>query len=136
MLDVMLALTPPPHLLEGTVSDVRLALEVIAAVFAVRVYREKPTKAFWLFRLGFLCLAVPHVGLLVFTGVAGFAFPEKLYQFRWIYWADPIAVMTFLILMSLSLRAVLHEPSSSGTETSNQAMQPTAGRRTISLSDD
>jgi len=122
----MLAVTPPPHLLQGTVGDIRLALEVIAAVFAIRAYRHNPTQPLRLFRLGFLCLAAPHVFLLLFTGTVGY-FPETFYQWRWVYWLDPIAVITFLILMSLALRATLHVPSARGTQTSNQSLQPTAG---------
>ena len=123
----MLAVTPPPHLLEGAVHDIRLALEVIAAVFAVRAYRHNPTRATRLACYAFVCLAAPHVFLLLFTGTVGY-FPQTLYQLRWIYWLDPIAVFTFLVLMILSLRVVLRDPSSSGTSASNQTMQPTAGR--------
>lgn len=109
----MLALTPPPHLLGGTLFDIRLAFEVIAAAFAVRAYRHHPTRPLRLLRCGFLCLAVTHVALLVLTGLAAFAFPQ-LDRFRWIYYADPIAVITFLTLSILSFQSVLSERTANG----------------------
>jgi len=110
----MLALTPPPHLLGGTLFDIRLALEVIGAVFAVRLYRRCRTAPFRILAWAFLCLAVPQVALFAFTGVQGFLFPDDSRLF-WIYWADPISVITFLALLVLSLRYFLREHGTSTT---------------------
>jgi hypothetical protein len=110
----MFALTPPPHLLQGSVSDVRIVLEVVAAAFAVRAYRHHRTRSLRLLRDGFLCLAVTEVCLLLFTGLMGFAFPQ-LARLTWIYWANPIAVITFLVLSILSFYSVLCEQKASGT---------------------
>src|SRR5437867_3985833 len=102
--------TVPPHLLSGAIFDVRLALEVIGAILAFRVYRVKLTTPFRLLMWAFLCLTVPQVCLFVFTGLQGLAFPG-LSRFAWIYWADPISVLIFLALLSFSLRSFLHERS-------------------------
>ena len=97
----------------GTIFDVRLALEVIAAIFAVRVYRLKRTTPFRLLQYALLFLAVPQVCLFIFTGAKELVLPA-LSRFAWIYWADPVSVLMFLALLSLSLRSFLYEPSGSG----------------------
>ena len=105
----MIALTPP-HLVEGTLFDIRLALEVIGALYAVRLYRQKRTTPFRILAWAFLCLAVPQVTLFAFTGIRGFLFPDDS-RLLWIYWADPISVITFLALIAISLRCFLREHS-------------------------
>ena len=101
----MLAPTPS-HFLSGALLDIRLALEVIAAVFAVRLYRRHHTEPMRLLVYAFLSLAVPHIALFVFAGLTRLAFAQ-LARFNWIYYADPIAVIAFLVLATLSLRSAL-----------------------------
>ena len=100
--------------LGGTVSHVRIVLEVVAAAFALRAYRHYRTRSLRLLRDGFLCLAGTEVGLLLFSGLMFFVFPQ-LARFAWIYWANPIALIIFLVLSILSFHSVLTEHKASGT---------------------
>jgi hypothetical protein len=104
----------PPHFLEGIQFDIRLALEVIGAVFAVRLCRLSRTTPFRLLAWAFLCLAVPQVTLFLFTGL-GRLLSLRDSRFLWIYWADPISVDAFLVLIILSLRGFLREHRASTT---------------------
>jgi len=111
---VILSAALPPHFWQGAFFDVRLALEVIGAVFAIRLYRVNRTMPFRLLAWAFLCLAVPQVTLFVFTGLRGLLFPDDS-RFLWIYWADPISVTVFLVLMAWALRCFLREHGASTT---------------------
>jgi len=130
----MLSVTSTP-LLQATLADVRLGLEVIAAALAVRAYRRNPTRPLALFRAAFLCPAVTHFAILAFAGVTSFVFPQ-LQRFSWIYYANPLAVITFLALSILAFLTLLRESTPNVPQTSNQSQQPTASGRTTSLSND
>ena len=123
----MLAVTPPPHLLEGTLGDIRFALEVIGLVVAVRVCRVKRTQPFRLLVWAFLCLVIPQTALFAFTLIRGYLFPWNRHFF-WVYAADPISFILFFLFVILSLRSFRCERGLSVTPASNQALQPTAGR--------
>jgi hypothetical protein len=110
----MIAVAPPPHFLRGTLLDVRVALELIALVFAIRVYRIKPTPPFRFMLWAFLCLVIPQLGLFVFTIIHGYVFPRSS-RFLWIYYADPFSLILFFVFVILSLRLFLRERVVSAT---------------------
>lgn len=111
----MLAIAQAPHLsFGGILFDTRLILEVIVAVLAIRAYRHNPTKPLRLLRCGFLCLALTDVAMFAFGGLAGFAFPE-LRRIRWVYYVDPIALITCLALVLMAFQTIIRERSASST---------------------
>jgi hypothetical protein len=119
----MLILAEAPNIsFGGVVFDIRLTLEVLAAGLAIRAYRHKPTKPLCLLRFGFLCLAVTDVAMFAFGVIAGFAFTE-LRRIRWIYYGDPLALITLLACAIMSFESVIGERRVA-PQTSNQALQP------------
>ncbi|MEY2536850.1 MAG: hypothetical protein QOG67_590 [Verrucomicrobiota bacterium] len=110
----MLALTQAAQF-QAILSDIRILLEVVAGGFAVRAYRHNRTTWLGLLRAGFLCLAVTEVGLLFFAGLKMFVSP-KLSRFDWIFWANPVAVIAFLVLSILSFDSLLKDRNANGTK--------------------
>ncbi len=123
----MIALVTPANPLGELLSDLRLILEVIAAVFAMRVYRHQPSKPLWLLQCGFLILAVTHVATFSFSGVMLFVF-RRIMAYHWLYYVDAFAVIVFLCFSILGLRFMQRDASASHTRRSNHAPQPTADR--------
>jgi hypothetical protein len=87
---------------------------LIALVFAIRVYRIKPTPPFRFMLWAFLCLVIPQLGLFVFTIIHGYVFPRSS-RFLWIYYADPFSLILFFVFVILSLRLFLRERVVSAT---------------------
>jgi hypothetical protein len=110
----MAAFSAPPHSVSGWLLDIRFLFEIIGLVLAIRIYRLRRNRSFALLTWAFCCLIVTQIGLFAFTAIQGYGHPQ-LSRFFWIYFADPISLIVFFVLIIFSLISFLRERSPTST---------------------